>query len=71
MRARLYGPFPWRAEPVGERGCRIRVSADSPQPVVRYTAAVVCPDTEATVERAPPEIAERPPRAGRALLSCP
>ncbi|WP_436887371.1 helix-turn-helix transcriptional regulator [Nocardiopsis dassonvillei] len=70
-RGRLYGPFPGSIEPVGEDRCRVRVSADSPDLVVQYTAVVLCLDAEVTVEQVTPGIAGRLRRAAGALRSCP
>lgn len=71
VRDRLYGPFLGSVEPDGDDRCRVRISADSPDLVVQYTAAVLCLGAEASVEQAPPEIAERLRGAAGALLSCP
>ncbi|MFL1377026.1 MULTISPECIES: helix-turn-helix transcriptional regulator [unclassified Nocardiopsis] len=71
VRGRLYGPFPGRIDPDGADRCRIRISADSPELVAQYTAAVLCLDADVTVEQVSPEISGHLRRAGRALRSSP
>jgi predicted DNA-binding transcriptional regulator YafY len=40
LRRRLYGPLPGQVVPRDEHSCRVRISADSPDLVCQYTAAV-------------------------------
>uniref|UniRef100_UPI00037142E5 helix-turn-helix transcriptional regulator n=1 Tax=Nocardiopsis halotolerans TaxID=124252 RepID=UPI00037142E5 len=68
FRARFHGPLPGGVEPLDDRSCRIRISADSLDLVCQYTAAVLSLGAPFRLD-APPEVVRRLRGVGEGFAS--